>query len=269
MARSKSILQVEGSMANFSMYRMHGTDKIVVRIKGGPTKEQIKKLPQFEQLRQNNSEWTGCTLMGSQLRWSFKVMNRLEDYAVTGALNAICKEIQKFDTENGQGKRSIILSQHKNMLLGFPFSNKQVLESVLRVPIETTLDRQTGKAEIKIPEINTDMYLYNFRKLPYYRIVASLSGACDMMIPEEGKKYGYPFNGYCDTKLGVFESAWIPTLGMQPAMNITLQYPLEEDPIPDQVTLLLCIGIEFGKSGYGNITSPVKYAGTGKIVRVG
>jgi len=265
----KSILQIEGTMGNVSMYRMHGTDKIVVRMKGGPSKEQIETLPQFEQLRQNNSEWTGCTLMGSMIRSSFKVMNRLEDYSVTGALNAICKEIQKLDTENKQGKRSIRLSQHKNMISGFHFSNKQVLESVLRVPFETSLDRQNVKAEIHIPEMNADMYLYNFRKLPYYRIVTCLCGISDLIISEDGKKYEYPFPGYCDDKLGVYESAWFPTLGIQPPMNINLQCPLEEGPIPDEVTLLLCVGIEFGKPVAGNIITGVKYAGTGKIVKVG
>jgi len=269
MAFSKNILQIEGSMANVSMYRMHGTDKLVVRTKGGPTKEQIKTLPQFQVLRQNNNEWAGCTLMGSQIRWSFKVMNRLEDYSVTGALNAICKEVQKLDTENEQGKRAIRLSEHKSMISGFPFSKKQVLESVLRVPYETSLDRQSVKAEIHIPEMNADMYLYNFRKLPYYRIVTSLCGVSDTLIPEGGKNYEFPFEGCYDPDHGVFESAWMPTLGMQPAMNITLECPREEYPIPDEVTLLLCVGIEFGKSGSGNIISGVKYAGTGKIVRVG
>ena len=265
----KSILQIEGSLANVSMYRMHGTDKIVVRMKGGPTKEQIETLPQFEELRKNNSEWSGCTLMGSLIRASFKVMNRLEDYAVTGALNAICKEVQKLDTENERGKRSIRLSQHKSMISGFHFSNKQVLESVLRVPFETSLDRQTGKAEIHIPEMNADMYLYNFRKLPYYRIVTCLCGVSDMMISEDGKNYEYLFPGYCDDKLGVYESAWLPSVGMQPPMNINLQCSFDEGPIPDEVTFLLCVGIEFGKPGPGNIISGVKYAGTGKIVRVG
>jgi len=52
-------------------------------------------------------------------------------------------------------------------------------------------------------------------------------------------------------------------------MNITLQYPLTENPIPDEVTLLLCLGIEFGKVGVENIPTAVKYAGSGKIVRVG
>jgi hypothetical protein len=52
-------------------------------------------------------------------------------------------------------------------------------------------------------------------------------------------------------------------------MHIQLEYPLNPTPIPEEVTLLLCVGIEFGKQGYGNITEPVKYAGTGKIVKVG
>ncbi|MFZ4581600.1 MAG: hypothetical protein ACOYM7_03015 [Paludibacter sp.] len=62
---------------------------------------------------------------------------------------------------------------------------------------------------------------------------------------------------------------------MQPTMQITLEYPFEEEniasekQISDEITLILTLGIEFGKIGYGNITEPVKYAGTGKILRVG
>jgi len=269
MAISKSIMQLEGSMANVSMYKMHGSDKVVVRSKGGPSKDQIKTKQKFEKVRQNNSEWAGCTLMGSKIRRSFAVMNRLEDYPVTGALNALCKDIQKLDTESEPGKRAIRLSQYKNMISGFSFSNKQVLESVLRVPIETTLDRVTGEATIEIPEVNTDLYLYNFRNLPYYRMVANLSGVCDQLIPDGKDSYEAPYNGYCDRQLGSYESEWMPAFGVQPARSIHLQYPLADNPIPDEVTLLLCLGIEFGKVGVANIPCGVKYAGTGKIVKVG
>ncbi len=258
-----------GSMAMVSMYTIQGSDQVIIRTKGGPNKYQIKTKPQFEKVRRNNSEWSGCTKMGSQIRWSFKNMNRIEDYPVTGALNAICKQVQKLDTESEHGKRGIFLSKHKEILVGFSFSRKQVLESVLRIPIETTLNRETGEAHISIPTTNTDLYLYNFRKLPYYRIVANLSGVCDMAIPPDGRNYEYADYNYCDPKNGVYESAWLPTTGTQPAIDITLTYPLDPAPIPDDVTLLLCIGIEFGKQGYGDITEPVKYAGTGKIVKVG
>lgn len=269
MARMKSFMQMTGSMAMVSMYTMQGHDEVIIRTKGGPNKQQIKTKPQFEKVRRNNSEWKGCARMGSQIRTSFMIMNRMEDYPVTGALNSICKQIQKLDSEGEHGKRGIYLSRHKDALLGFSFSRKQVLESVLRVPIEATLDRTTGEAHIEIPAVNTDLYLYNFRKLPYYRIVANLGGVCDMSIEEDGKNYNHAPYNYTDRELGIFESEWLPTMGMQPAMHIKLLYPLDPDPIPEDVTILLSIGIEFGKKGYGDITEPVKYAGTGKIVKVG
>jgi hypothetical protein len=134
--------------------------------------------------------------------------------------------------------------------------------------METKIDRVTGEARIDLPAVNTDMYFYNFRKLPYYRLVANLSGVCDMMLNAEDNKWESPYYGYCDPQNGVFESDWMPAVGTNPAMHITLQYPLTENPIPVEVTLLLCIGIEFGKMGVAGIPEAVKYAGTGKIVRV-
>jgi hypothetical protein len=41
---------------------------VVVRTKGGPSKNQIETKPQFEKLRRCNSEWVGCTRMGSKIR---------------------------------------------------------------------------------------------------------------------------------------------------------------------------------------------------------
>ena len=275
MAQIKNFMQTTGSMANVSMYTLQGHDKIIIRIKGGPNKYQIKTKPQFEQVRRNNAEWKGCTRMGSQIRGAFQVMNSLEDYPVSGALNAICKQIQKMDTESEHGKRALLLSKNKEMLLGFSFSRKQVLESVLRVPIESAIDSASGKAQITIPAVNTALYLYNFQKLPYYRIKACLGGVCDMHVTENGKDYEHAPYNYCDKIKGIFESEWLPTSGTQPALEILLEYPIEEEnstadgQLTDDTTLILTLGIEFGKIGYGNITEPVKYAGAGKVIRVG
>jgi hypothetical protein len=268
MATSKNGIQMQGSIANVSMYKLHGTDGLVYRSKGGPSKNKIKTSPKFEKVRLNNTEWAGCVRMGRNIRQSFEVMKRVEDYSVTGALNAICKQIQRLDTATEPGRRAIRLSQHKDLLSGFSFSNKQTLETVLRVPLYITLDRVTGEARIEIPVLNTGLYLYNFRKLPYYRIVASLSGVCDMQMPPDEDWYETPYTGYLDRENGIYESEWIQALGVQPAQSIHLHYPLTENPIPEEVSLLLCLGIEFGTPGLDNIPLPVKYAGTGKIVRI-
>jgi hypothetical protein len=272
MARVKNFLQMTGSLDKLSMYTLQGHDQVIIRTKGGPNKYQVETKPQFEQVRRNNAEWKGCTRMGRQIRGAFQVMNSLEDYPVSGALNAICKQIQKMDTESEHGKRALLLSKNKEMLLGFSFSRKQVLESVVRVPIESAIDRASGKAQITIPAVNTALYLYNFQKLPYFRIKACLSGVRDMQFHDYEHRFG-ALNYYVREK-GIYESEWLPASGTQPAMQILLEYPIEEEntasekKITDDITLILTLGIEFGKVGYGNITEPVKYAGTGKVIRV-
>lgn len=269
MARLKNLMQMTGSMAMVSMYTLQGSDQVIIRTKGGPKKQHIKTKPQFEAMRRNNSEWASCTRMTSQLRNSFQLMHRLEDYPVTGALNAICKEVQKRDTEHEHGQRPVCLSLHKELLQGFSFSNKQVLEGVLRVPIESDLNRTTGAASIQLPPLNTDLQLYNFKNLPYYRILACLSAVCDMGLVDYHQSYDHDHYARCHPATGLFESEWLATTGMQAPMEISLQYTVTDTPLPADVSLLLCVGVEFAKLGYGNTIQAQKYAGTGKIIKVG
>jgi hypothetical protein len=262
-------------MANVSMYKLQGHDQIIIRIKGGPKKYQIKNKPQFAKTRLNNTEWRTCTIMGSMIRMACSMMKAVEDYPVSGALNALCKHIQKLDTENEHGERVVYLSKHKECLQGFTFSRKQVLESVLRVPLSYTLDRTTGIANIQIPALNTNMQLYNFRNLPYYRIIAQVSNACDLFVDKEYETRNDRNFMYCDRVNGMYTGEWLTTTGTKPALNISLEYPINEEQVLDEngvlrskLSLILSMGIEFGKLGYGNEIEPVKYAGTGKILMV-
>lgn len=269
MARAKNLFEITGSMAKFSMYRLQGHDEVIVRTKGGPSKYQIKNKPQFEKVRRNNEEWKACTGMTSQIREGYYFLKRLEDYPTSGALNAIAKQMQKLDTESEHGKRNILLSKHKEILPGFSLSRKQVFESVLKVPVTTSIDRAAGEATIEIPDINTNFYLYNFRKLPYYRILANFSSLVD--IVHDGENYiNYLHTGesYTHRDIGIFESEWFPSNGSQPGMTIRLSHPIETEHLSPHITLMLTIGIEFGQNGNDNTITPVKYSGTGKIIRV-
>lgn len=270
MARSKNILQVEGTIGLLSFYRLHGHDEMIVRTKGGPKKEDIKEKPQFEAVRRNNEEWKACTNMTSHLRLGFCRLRHLEDYPVTGALNAICKQIQKADTKKEHGSREVKLSEHREMLMGFSLSRKQVFESVVRVPVTATIDRNVCMATIDIPELNTELYLYNFRKLPAYRIMAMLSCISDgAAFSSIGPKQTELREEYLQNHSGFYETQWLPAFGTQPAIHIELSLPESIKPLASDQSLILTIGIEFGKPGPGNSYDPVKYAGTGKIVKVG
>ena len=47
MARIKGPLQIEGGMGSMSFYNRRGSDKIIVRTKGGASKQVIKNSPEF------------------------------------------------------------------------------------------------------------------------------------------------------------------------------------------------------------------------------
>ena len=270
MARAKNFLDITGSIANFSMYHLQGHDEVIVRSKGGPNKHQIKTKPQFEKVRRNNEEWKACTNMTSQIRQAYYHLKRIEDYPASGSLNAICKQIQKEDTTSEHGKRAVLVSAHKHLLVGFSLSKKQVFESVLRVPVTANIDRTTGKAVIDIGELNTELYLYNFRKLPVFRIVTMLASLVDIEYGENSYlEYIDSNECFFSREKGIYQSEWFHSFGTHPAMHIALEYPMDIDPIPPHISLMLTIGIEFGKPSAGNSYEPVKYAGSGKILKMG
>ncbi|MBL7746061.1 MAG: hypothetical protein JNM19_01430, partial [Chitinophagaceae bacterium] len=51
-----------GSLGDLSAYRMQGVDRIVLRTKGGASRDRIRTHPNFVRTRENNQEWKACTM---------------------------------------------------------------------------------------------------------------------------------------------------------------------------------------------------------------
>lgn len=268
MARVKGLNKITGTLANISFYTIQGSDQVYVRTKGGPKKKAIKTKPQFEKLRRNNSEWAACAKTGRNIREAYYKLKHLEDYPAIGALNALAKRIQVFDEEAEHGRRGIYLSKSKELLCGFSLSRKQVLESVLRVPIDATIDRDSMTARIFVPAIDTNMYLHNFSKLPYFRLFFQLGGVCDMVFIEEERCYNTKQDVYVKGESD-YCTEWFFTTGTTEPVDITLTYNQDKPPVANEVTLLLTVGLEFGRQGLDGNPVGVKYAGCGKIMKVG
>jgi len=268
MAVVKGINQITGTINNVTYYTIQGSDKVYLRRKGGPKKHRIETDPNYAKLRLNNSEWKGCGLMTAKFRLCLRDIKPMEDYPVSGSLNAIFKKIQKTEPELNHGKRSILLSKNKNVLNGFSFSRKQALESILKVPMEASINRESGLVSLAIPAINTRMFLYNFRSLPYFRIVVSSFGVSDVIYSEAEKAYVLEYYAF-GAPLFVDKTEWLPTAGVVPAIKIDSQFPEFGPNLPDCVTLIMVVGIEFGKMGDDLIPQTVKYAGSAKVIKVG
>lgn len=258
-----------GGISNISFYTRRGSDKIIARTKGGPSKNKIASSPKFEGFRMQQTEWKCCTSFASMLRNTFGGLHRLADYNLTSVLNGFAKNVQKTDEIGENGKRGIYFSKIKYTLDGFNFNRNYPFTNVLRVSSVGEIFRDAMSATVKVPRINTEIDLLNVQRLPYFRLIVTLGAVSDMQWDEVGNT----FEAIVPQMHGISEvitGNWIPSESILAEQIIEVQ--LEEhyrENFTEQVSLVLSMAIEFGKVGFTGATQEVKYAGSGKVLKVG
>lgn len=255
-----------GGFGNASFYTRRGSDKVIARMKGGASKNKIKTSPKFEGFRLQQKEWKGCTRFASVLRYAFGGLHRLADYNLTPVLNGFAKNLQKTDTINENGKRSIQLSGLGYTLENFNFNRQYPFNSVLKVMVRASIDRASGSATVVVPRINTDTDVLNVQRLPYFRLIVSLGVVSDVTWDETAGEFrATEPEGHGVSE--VLTTDWVPAENILTEQTLSVQ--LDEDTrahITNQCSLILSMAIEFGKVGFTGEPVEVKYAGSGKVL---
>jgi len=268
MAIVKGFLQMSGSLKGVSFYTRRGSDQVIMRTKGGVTKEKMATAPQYAGLRKSQNEFGGCSKFAAMTRFAFGGLSRLADYNLNGSLSGMGKNLMKLDTESETGKRRLQLSQHKQVLEGFNFNRNYPFNTVLRVGVTAVINREQLLATLTIPRINTDIDLINLQHLPYFRIIAVLGTVADMKYDEQEGGYvpGVPeLHGISR----VVNGDWFPaqTIVQEHVMTVQMS-EAQQALLTDDVSVLLSIAVEFGAVGFNGETTEVKYAGCGKVMAV-
>ena len=257
-----------GSIKGVSFYTRRGSDKVIMRTKGGPKKKQIENSPKFENSRKNQSEFGGCAKFGAFSRHAFGGLHRLADYNLTPVLTGIGKSLMKLDTTSEVGQRSLKLSENKEALNGFNFNRNYPFTTVLRVSPRWELSRETLQAVVTVPRINTDIDLLNIQKLPFFRLIVVIGGLSDMAYNTDKKQYEAmvpELHGVSQVLTGEWNSAQT----ILPEQTMTIQLPESRiEFLTDNVSLLLSMAVEFGNVGFTGEPVEVKYAGCGKVLTV-
>ncbi len=269
MAIVKGPIVMTGSFGNASFYTMRGSDKVIVRTKGGASKEKIKTSPGFEGLRKQQKEWSACAKFGSIARYAMGGLHRLADYNITPVLNGMGKNLIKLDAESEVGKRNLRLSAYREAQEGVNLNRNYPFNSVLRVLMQGSIQRETGTATVCVPRINTETDILNVQRLPYFRLIVSLGVISDLTFDETVNEYSIvvpEVHGIAE----VITGNWLPAESIYETQTITVQ--LDTDcmhKLTDACTLILSMGIEFGKVGFTGLPQEVKYAGSARVLRVG
>lgn len=265
MAILKNSIQFTGRLSDLSAYTMKGSDKIILRTKGGPTKKQIKKSPSFHNTRLHLQEFSGCSNGSKHIRMAIHPLKHLADYHFTGSLNALSRMIQKMDPVNKWGERSVLFSKHAQVLAGFQLNRQNPLDSVIRHPLHTTIDRATGTATVQIPELRQKLNLFLPWEAPCFRLIFSLGVVADRIYN------GLDFKDVAGTKEFHTQSSRTPWQHIkQPfaATSITLQLDAPA-ALQDHHTLILSAGIEMGMPVSDGLINRVNHTGSAKIIAAG
>ena len=224
MARVKNLDQITGNLKNFSFYTRKGSDGIIVRTKGGATKEKIKRDPAFAGLRKANKEFGGCSKMGKQIRMAFYGLEHVAEYNLSSALSKLAKDIQKTDSLHPVGERDIRFSTYRFLLKGFDFGRTTRFASLLRVPLAYTLVRQRQEAVLHIPAFACSFGLNmpdTRTAFSYFRITAALGIVTDMALNPQTLGYE-PVHDKLGQGYRTCSTEWYSTQGSVPEQELRL-----------------------------------------------
>ncbi|MBT1710332.1 hypothetical protein KK062_18945 [Fulvivirgaceae bacterium PWU5] len=254
-----------GKLDMFSAYRMRGVDKIVVRRKGGPSREKIKTGASFANTRRTMSEFGGCSRHGSYVRMAMLQIRHLSDYNFGSDINSVMRQVQLRDGTGEWGRRRITLSEHTRLLEGFSTVRKAPsFDSIVRAPVYYTMDRANRSARIDIPELLRDINYFPQNNHAMFRLTVTLGIVPDVTFDIPSREY-LPPDWYSRLYNSIETSTdWNPSLeGMK---STTLELAMDVLPPDDRWTLMLSIGIEYGSFRENGKIKEVPRFGAAKIM---
>lgn len=267
MAIVKGPFQVTGSVGELSFYTRRGSDKVIMRTKGGASGDKIKRLPQYAGFRNQQKEWSGVTKCASGIRLAFGGLHRIADYNLTAPLNSMVNKMQKADTTAEKGKRPVCLSGYKQALDGFNFNRNQPFNSACGVSVSFEMNRAELKAMVNIPRINTAIDLVNLQRLPYFRLLVAVGTVSDMIYNDVLSDYLPAVEGLHGASATV-SSVWFAANAIVEEQQLVVSMTDKQIArLTDSVSVVLSIAVEFGTIGFTGEPVEVKYAGSGKVLK--
>jgi hypothetical protein len=255
-----------GKLGGLTAYKMKGTDKIVLRRTGGPSKDTVNNSAAFELNRMHRREFGASATLGKHIRFMLGSLRTVSNYNITARINALLTRLKEMDTAGELGKRALRLSSLPTLLQGLPLNKRTTFDTILFTGISWSLSRETRSAHIEISELVRNMNFYPPHEHPYFCITAVLGIVPDMLYNEDKGAYSPPdwFDGmYTPVQVS---SDWYPA--QHGAPPITLELNTDQIPADDSYSVMLSIGVRFGLLAEGNKIQLLDHMGGAKILGV-
>ena len=264
MAQLTGNLEFTGSLGNISAYRRKGSDKIIVRTKGGAKKARIKKDANFASTRRINSEFGGRATASKFLMQAIGPLRPLADYNIAGPLNALTRPIQAMDTVSAWGERNINFTALPHLLEGFNVNNRTPFYSIIQNPLSYELAKTAGTGLVRFPALIPGVNFFVPEQYAFYQLLVSVGFVSNVVYTPYGYRALYDFSSHAQ----LTDSAWHSVKTGSPAENLEAKWTQPIDAaILQETIMILSVGIRFGRPEYGSI-NPFQSVGGGILLGV-
>ena len=253
-----------GKLGDLTAYKMKGTDKIILRRIGGPSKDTINNSPGYALNRLHRQEFGAGVMLGKNIRFMLGALRSVANYNITAKINSLLKHVKQKDTEGVLGKRAFRLTSMPTLLQGLPLNKRSTFDTMLFTAISWSLSRETRAARVEISELVRGLNFFPPHQHPYFCITAVLGIVPDILYQESKAGYAPPdwFDGmYAPVQVS---SPWYPAQNGAPP--ITLDLSTDLIPADESYTVMLSIGIRFGLLLEDNKVQPLDHMGGAKIL---
>lgn len=264
MAKVSPTQLFSNSLGDYSVYRQRGVNKLIIRSKGGPNGEMIKNSPKFLSVRLQQSEIRGMGKLSHYLAMACRGVKHLADHNYSGNISKFGRLIQKMDTINEAGKASVMFSTYGSIINGFNFNNEHPFNSVVTPLPQFSIYRSESRATVTFPDLYPGINLQSKWEFPLFRFIITLGLIPDLV--HTGNEYAPAFRDVTPT-CSIEHGQWLAASSKINAF--TMEARLSENArFNESVTLLLSVGIEFGRHISESVVQPVKHAGSAMILGV-
>lgn len=262
MAKLTSLIQFTGSLDDFTAFKMAGVKPIILRRKGGASRQRILHDDNFENTRRCMGEFGGRSTATHHIFAAFGPWPRGRN--TSGEINQRLTSLQKLDRENPWGQRAVRLSLYPEVLRGLSITGRLTLDPIVPALFACTLSRETLSGVVEVPALLPGVNCHHPATYPYFRVAAVLGVVPDLYYDEKFNRF-VPVEGFAPLNQKG-ETPWQPATT---AAAATIELQLPPLPATEGITLVLSAGIEYGKLNPVGGVDLARKAVAAKVLAVG
>lgn len=251
MSKAQKTFNFDNNVKGWRIYKMKDVEKTVIARKGGPSAEQIKTSPAYQELRGNQSEFGAASALAKVLRMTLpkQMLDICESY-VSGKLTAAFRQLAH-EVEGAPGTRPILLSKYGKQLEGFNFNSKYHFADIFSPKIHAKASSERGKMLLHFSSYIPEEALTAPEGATHFRLYAHTVLLSDYENVE-GTETHKAIHENWQGKFHTYESIMHPICKV-PLEPMTAQLSiLEYEYTPYRTGLILIIAIRFFKQQHND-----------------